>query len=220
VTLRQGKEEARTSWGEGATDVASRWENEGADGLHIIDLDAAFGKGSNRETILGILKGSGIPVEVGGGVRTPQIAKEWLESGASRVVVGTLAYAEPSSLADLLRRHGPERIVVAADYADGKVVTRGWTVPQEIGVFEAAKRMESAGVSNLLVTAVGHDGMAGGPDLATIGRLCESTRVRIIASGGIRDPDDLKELERMGAAAAVLGRALYDGSIRMEGLRK
>ncbi len=218
--MKQGKEKEKTAWGRGALDVASRWESEGADGLHVVDLDAAFGKGSNRDTIARILKRSAIPVEVGGGVRTLEIASDWLESGAAKVVVGTMAYAEPLSLDFLLRRHGRERIVVAADYADGRVVTRGWTVPQEVGVFEAAKRMESAGVSNLLATAVGQDGMARGPDLATIARLCESTTMRVIASGGIRDSRDLGELEKRGAAAAVLGRALYDGSISLEELRK
>lgn len=217
VTLRQGKEAMKTSWGGSAADVAARWERDGADGLHIIDLDAAFGKGSNRETILAILKRAKVPVQVGGGVRSLKAAESWLSSGATRVIVGTLAYKEPESLASLLGRHGPERVVVAADYAaDGMVLTKGWTAQQEIGVLEAAERLQAAGVVNLLATAVGQDGTAKGPDFATTKALCaRNKKLRVIASGGIRSVDDLTELASDGAAGAVLGRALYDGSVRL-----
>src|SRR5690242_13735913 len=105
VTLKQGKEEMKTEWREDVMDLAARWELEGADGLHIIDLDAAFGKGSNRQTILAILGKAKIPVEVGGGVRSRETAEWWLEAGASRVILGTLAYKEPETLAGLLRSH-------------------------------------------------------------------------------------------------------------------
>src|ERR1039457_2374879 len=108
----------KTSWGDPAADVASRWEREGADGLHIIDLDAVFGKGSNREAILSIVRRAEIPVEVGGGVRSRATAESWLESGAARVILGTLAYKEPETLSGLLRQRGSERIVVASDYAN------------------------------------------------------------------------------------------------------
>jgi len=220
VTLKQGKEKMKTSWGEEPSEVAARWEREGADGLHIIDLDAAFGKGSNRETILGMVKRAKIPVEVGGGVRTRAAADFWLGSGATRVIVGTLAYKEPETLSALLLEHGAERIVVASDYIEGKVVTSGWTKSQDVSVLEAAKRFEAAGVVNLLATAVGQDGMATGPDLKTLSALCaKSKRLRVIASGGIRDAEDLKEIEKRGAAGAVIGRALYDGGVRLEETR-
>ena len=165
VTLKQGKEEMKTTWEEGAVEVAARWESEGADGLHIIDLDAAFGKGSNSKTISKILERAKIPVEVGGGVRSRAAAESWLESGAARVILGTLAYKEPETLSGLLRQRGPEKIVVASDYSDGKVVTSGWTASQGVGVLEAARRFEAAGVVNLLATAVGtgRDGDGPGP---------------------------------------------------------
>ena len=217
VTLKQGKESMKTTWGEGAIEVAARWEREGAHGLHVIDLDAAFGKGSNRETITTIVRRSKIPVEVGGGVRSRATADAWLKTGAARVIVGTLAYEEPETLSGLLREHGAEKIVVASDYADGKVVTSGWTTRQEVGVLGAAKRFEAAGVVNLLATAVGRDGMGTGPDLTTTKALCASSRkLRVIASGGIRNIDDLKKIEHAGAAGAVIGRALYDGGVRLD----
>jgi len=216
VTLKQGKEAMKTTWGDGALEVAERWERGGADGLHIIDLDAAFGKGSNRETIMAIAKRARIPVEVGGGVRSGPAAESWLESGAARVILGTLAYKEPETLSKLLRKRGTEKIVVASDYADGRVVTGGWTARQEVGVLDAAKGFAAAGVVNLLATAVGRDGMGTGPDLEMIKALCASNKkLRVIASGGIRDSDDLRKIESAGAAGAVIGRALYDGGISL-----
>ncbi len=216
VTLKQGKEEMKTTWEDGAVEVAARWEQEGADGLHIIDLDAAFGKGSNGKTISKIIERAKIPVEVGGGVRSRAAAESWLGSGAARVILGTLAYKEPETLSDLLRQRGPEKIVVASDYSDGKVVTSGWTSSQGVGVLEAARRFEEAGVVNLLTTAVGRDGMATGPDLETLRVLCAfSKKLRVLASGGIRNLHDLIEIERRGAAGAIMGRALYDGTIEL-----
>jgi phosphoribosylformimino-5-aminoimidazole carboxamide ribotide isomerase len=216
VTLKQGKEETKTTWEEGAIEIAARWEREGADGLHIIDLDAALGKGSNGKTISRILERAKIPVEVGGGVRSRAAADAWLDSGAARVILGTLAYKEPETLAALLSKRGPEKIVVASDYSDGKVVTSGWTASQGVGVLEAARGFEAAGVVNLLTTAVGRDGMATGPDLDTLKVLCVFTKkLKVIASGGIRNLHDLIEIEGRGATGAVIGRALYDGGIRL-----
>jgi phosphoribosylformimino-5-aminoimidazole carboxamide ribotide isomerase len=214
VTLKQGKEEMKTVWDEGPVELAARWEKEGADGLHIIDLDAAFGKGSNQKTISKILEKAKIPVEVGGGVRSLEAAESWLDSGATRVIVGTLAYKEPETLAELLRKRGADKVVVASDYSDGKVVTSGWTTSQGVSLLEAARRLEAAGVVNLLATAVGRDGMAAGPDLDAMRVLCASSRkLKVLASGGIRNLADLFEIERRGPVGAVIGRALYEGSV-------
>jgi len=216
VTLKQGKEEMKTEWEEEAVEFAAKWEREGADGLHIIDLDAAFGKGSNSNTISKIIDRAKIPVEVGGGVRSRDAAESLLESGAARVILGTLAYKEPETLSELLKRRGPEKIVVASDYAGSKVVTSGWTTSQDVDVLEAARMFEVAGVVNLLATAVGRDGMATGPDLETLRVLCSfSKNLRVMASGGIRNLHDLIEIESRGAAGAVIGRALYDGSVEL-----
>ncbi len=219
VTLKQGKEEMKTTWKQEPLEVAARWEREGADGLHIVDLDAAFGKGSNRETILAIIRGAKIPVEVGGGVRSAADVDFWLKSGAERVILGTLAYKGPDTLAKLLVKYGPEKIVVASDYSGGKVVTRGWTQSQNITVLEAATMLEAAGVVNLLATSVGQDGMATGPDIGTLESLCALRSLRILASGGIRNAQDLKEIEKRGAAGAIIGRALYDGGVKLKEAR-
>jgi phosphoribosylformimino-5-aminoimidazole carboxamide ribotide isomerase len=181
----------------------------------VIDLDAAFERGSNKETVLEIIKNAKVPVQVGGGMRSEEVARCWLESGAGRIVIGTMAYSHPSVLAKLLDSYGPERLVVAADYKDGEIMTRGWKEGQGISVEVAAKRFERAGVTNLLTTSVGRDGMGSGPDIETIRVLVESTGMGIIASGGIRDLGDLERLQEAGARGAIIGRALYEGSVKL-----
>jgi phosphoribosylformimino-5-aminoimidazole carboxamide ribotide isomerase len=215
VTLVQGRATEKTRWKDDPVRLAERWEAEGAHGLHIIDLDAALERGSNKETVLKIIKNAKVPVQVGGGMRSENIARGWLESGAGRIVIGTMAYSQPSVLAKLLDSYGPERVVVAADYKDGEIVTRGWTEGQGISVEAAAKRFERAGVTNLLTTSVGRDGMGAGPDTETVRTLAGSTGMGIIASGGIRDLEDLERLQEAGARGAIIGRALYEGSVKL-----
>lgn len=216
VTLRQGKESQRTNWKEGPKEVAKRWEEEGADGLHIIDLDAAFGKGSNRAIVGSIVDTAKIPVQVGGGVRTGEVAEELLDSGVSRVILGTVAYTYPNILTALLASRGAERLVVAADYGpDGRVMAKGWTSSFDTTVFQAARKFKLAGVENLLVTAVEQDGTGKGPDVSSMERLCSPGDVKVIASGGIRDAADLVALAKAGASGAVIGRALYEGGVKL-----
>jgi phosphoribosylformimino-5-aminoimidazole carboxamide ribotide isomerase len=217
VTLVQGRASERTVWKEGPEKVAKRWEEEGADGLHLIDLDAALERGSsNRDILLRIIGAAGVPVQLGGGMRTLEAASGWLGAGVRRVVVGTMAYREPEALAELLKTHGPERIVVAADYdSAGIVVTRGWRESQGIGVVEAATRLQEAGVRNILTTSVGRDGMRSGPDVEMVRRICGATGMSVMASGGIRNADDLAALEGAGAGGAILGRALYEETVHL-----
>ena len=216
VTLVQGRAADKTEWNENPVELAERWQREGADGLHIVDLDAAFGKGSNRELVVEVIKRAGVPVQVGGGVRRKETADELLKNGVTRVVLGTLAYERPSELAGLLKEHGPGRLIVAADYKDGQVVTKGWREGQGVSVERAAEDFERLGVTNLLATSVGRDGTASGPDVETVRTLALRRKLGIVASGGIRDVRDLRELKGAGARGAIIGRALYEGSIKLE----
>jgi phosphoribosylformimino-5-aminoimidazole carboxamide ribotide isomerase len=221
VTLVQGRSAERTVWEEDALTVARRWESDGADGLHVIDLDGAFQEGSNRETIEKIIARSGVPVEVGGGIRSEGAARSWLDKGAERVVIGTIAYTQPSVISNLLATYGPERLIVAADYrGEGQVVIKGWKEGQGISVQEAARSFEATGVTDLLTTAVGRDGMGTGPDVDMVKRLVGETKMDITASGGIRDVNDLEDLERAGAKGAVVGRALYEGNLRLGDVKR
>jgi phosphoribosylformimino-5-aminoimidazole carboxamide ribotide isomerase len=215
VTLVQGRDGDKTRWGEEPPALAERWELEGADGLHIIDLDAALEKGSNRKAIEKIIERAGVPVQVGGGIRREDTARDWLDSGVERIILGTMAYSSPAVLAGLIRDYGSERIVVAADYRDGQVVTKGWKEGAGLTVERAAEDFERAGVTELLTTCVGRDGMRSGPDVETVRRLAGTRQLNIIASGGIRDVADLVRLRGAGATGAVIGRALYDGTVKL-----
>lgn len=220
VTLVQGRPEERTVWKQTPLEFAKRWEDEGAHGIHIVDLDAAFGNGENSELISRLIEVVDVPVEVGGGVGTVDRARRWLEKGAARVVVGTMAYRQPEALRELLAASGPGRVVVAADYKDSLVVARGWREGQGISVIEAAKMLQRSGVRTLLSTCVGRDGMASGPDVQMAKRLSAETRMEIISSGGIRDVEDILSLQAAGAHGVILGRALYDGGVELSDARK
>jgi phosphoribosylformimino-5-aminoimidazole carboxamide ribotide isomerase len=215
VTLVRGEANERTVWAARPLEFAQRWQGEGADGLHVIDLDAAFGTGSNSETARRIIKESRVPVQVGGGVRSQRAASGWLEAGAARVILGTLAFSDPAAARTLLEAHGAESVVVAADYREGRIVTNGWKDSEGMGVVSGAKKLQREGFTNLLTTAVGREGTASGPDVATVRRLSTETRLKVIASGGIRDVGDVLELKEAGASAAVIGRALYDGTFKL-----
>jgi phosphoribosylformimino-5-aminoimidazole carboxamide ribotide isomerase len=216
VTLVRGELEQATTWEGDPREIAKRWATEGADGLHIVDLDAVFDIGSNLSVIKDIIAQSRIPVQLGGGIRSEEVAESRLRLGVSRVILGTLAFREPGTLSRLLRRYGPDRILVAADYRDGLLVTKGWRESEGLPLVEAIKRFEEAGAATALVTSVGNDGTASGPDLETLGLVCASTRLKVLGSGGIRDIRDIEGMRRAGAAGAVLGRALYEGTISLE----
>lgn len=220
VTLRQGRASEVKTWGGSPLEFARRWQSEGAGGLHVIDLDAAFQTGSNKERILEIVGDASVPVQVGGGVRDRKAAEAWLDSGAERVVLGTVAFQDPNVLTGLLHNYGPSRVVVATDYRDGKIVTRGWTEDQGLPIIEAVERMEGIGVSNILTTSVGRDGLGLGPDLGTTRSVCKATLMNVIASGGIRDLGDIMDLEEAGAEGVVLGRSIYEGGIKMSEARR
>ncbi len=220
VTLAQGEMRRATTWNDDPRETAKRWASEGADGLHIIDLDAVFDSGSNLAVIRDIVAQSEIPVQLGGGIRSEEDAKNRLELGARRIILGTIAHREPGILSRLLGRYGRERIVVAADYRDGMLVTNGWRENEGVPIMDAVKRFEGAGVGTALVTSVGNDGMADGPDLETLGRICASTSLEILGSGGIRNVGDVEEMGRAGAYGVILGRALYQGTIKLAECRR
>lgn len=142
VTLVQGEMKHATTWKDDPRDAAKRWASEGADGLHIIDLDAVFDNGSNLDVVRDIVRQSEIPVQLGGGIRSEADAESRLKMGASRLILGTLASREPGTLSRLLSTYGPERIMVAADYKDGVLVTKGWRESEGVPIVEAVRRFQ------------------------------------------------------------------------------
>jgi phosphoribosylformimino-5-aminoimidazole carboxamide ribotide isomerase len=215
VSLLKGDPANAMVWGVDPATAAQRWEREGADGLHVVDLDRALGSGSNELTIRSLLKAVEIPVQVGGGIRSAEDALKWIEYGTSRIVVGTMAYAGPDGLAKIVEKLGPRKVVAAIDFKGRFVVTDGWRRRQETNVFEASEVVRRTGVNTVVVTAVERDGTASGPDLGTYERLCTETRMSVLASGGIRSAEDLTRLRAVGVDGAILGRALYENSIRI-----
>ncbi len=200
--------------------IAKRWQEQGADALHLVDLDAAFGLGSNFSVIRQLVRGVGIPVQLGGGIRSERAARQWLERGVARIVLGTLAMRDPASVARLIEAFGPERILVALDFSRARIVTEGWTRPTSITIDEALSRFRDAGVHRFLVTAVERDGMLSGPDFHVYAELSALSGVRIFASGGISTISDLRELKRIGVEGVVIGKALYEGWVTLAEVRR
>lgn len=196
---------------------ARDWVAAGFRALHVVDLDAALGDGSNREHVAAILNAVEVPVQVGGGVRDRESVDALLELGADRVVVGTRAVEDPAWLEELAAEL-PGRLVVAADARDGSVVTHGWTAQTGLSVAALLNRLEVLPVAGVLVTDVGREGRLQGANVAGFAELASWTRHRLLASGGITTLDDLRGLRDAGVAGAVLGMALYTGALDAAGL--
>lgn len=201
--------------------AAQRWEAAGARWLHVVDLDAAFsGAQINAEAIRRLIAGVRVPVEVGGGMRDLDTIQRWLDAGAARVILGTVAVVRPDVLAEASRRFG-DRIAVSIDARDGEVRTEGWVSGTGSTASEAAARMIEAGVRRIIYTDIGPDGTLGGPNVESLARFLETVTVPVIAAGGIASADDirrLRPLEAMGLEGVVVGRALYEGRVQLADL--
>lgn len=220
VRLEQGDFDRETRFSDDPAAVAARFVQSGARWLHVVDLDGARAGGAvNGEAIAAIIGAAGsiAGVERGGGLRTVDAVASALDRGAARVALGTAALADPALVAALIGRFGPTRVAIAVDVRDGLARGEAWrdgapgTPPDEV-----IERLASAGVETFEVTAIDRDGLLGGPDLDLLGRLVELGRGRIIASGGIRGAEDVRAVRRIGCGGAIIGRALYDGSLTIE----
>ena len=199
--------------------LARRWEAEGARFIHVVDLDAALGIGGNLSVIGSLVKSVGVPVQVGGGIRSLGLARNMLSMGVERVILGSLAFSNPSAVKALLEEAGEEHVVVALDNYEGFVMVRGWKASAGVTVDEAAEKFRRLGVKLFLVTSVARDGTLSGPDLETLSRLCRCG-LEVIAAGGVGGIDDLLALKRLGVSGVVVGKALYEGRFSLsEALR-
>ena len=192
--------------------VARRWASVGFQRLHVVDLDAATGRGSNVAVVREILRDTSAEVQVGGGLKAQDAIDRLLDDGARRVVVGTRAVEDIDWLAELAAEF-PDEIIVAADVRDRRVVTRGWqrTLPRD--VVDLVEEIGTLPLAGILVTAVHKEGKLQGTDLPLMEDVAEASGVPIIASGGITTMADLRALEDRGVSAAVLGMALYTGAL-------
>jgi phosphoribosylformimino-5-aminoimidazole carboxamide ribotide isomerase len=223
VRLQRGQREKAHVYYPDPMAAARHWASSGARFLHLVNLNGAFGEPVDLSPLCGrITRELGVPVQVGGGIRDAETAERYLEAGASRVVIGTSVVQDPDGFRDLLRRCRPERVVVAVDVKGGRVATRGWTATAEEPPEALARRLRELGVPRLLVTDVGRDGMLTGPNVPLTCGIARAGGIPVIASGGVSSMDDLRLLREHtheGIEAAIVGKALYEGTVPAEALK-
>ena len=214
VRLLQGDYGRETTYDADPADAARRWSAEGAEFLHVVDLDGARdGSQRNLGTVRRIAASVDTPIQVGGGLRDAASVERALEAGAERAVIGTAALRDPDFLLEMLERHG-DRIVVSVDSRGGRVALSGWTEIGEASAVEAVAELGSRGVARFLCTAIEVDGTMEGPAIAELGRIAAATEASVIASGGVGSIADLEALAGVAAPnveGAIVGRALYEG---------
>ncbi len=199
-------------------EAAHRWLNEGADGLHLVDLDAAMGRGSNDELLRELIMSVNGTVQVGGGVRDASAIDDWVGTGVERVIVGTRAIQDADWLAAMAERF-PGRLVLALDAREGEVTVSGWTEESGIRATDVARDVDGLGLAALLYTNVGIEGSLQGLDPAPIEGLCGAVDTPVLVSGGIKTANDVRTAYRLGASGVVVGTALYAETVRIAELR-
>jgi phosphoribosylformimino-5-aminoimidazole carboxamide ribotide isomerase len=213
VRLLQGDYERETAYDADPVDAARRWAGEGAEFLHVVDLDGAKGgEPQNLDAIGRIADAVDCPIQVGGGLRDRGSVQAVLDAGARRVVIGTAALRDPQFLEEALEHHG-ERVVISVDARDGKVALSGWTQTSELDVAEAVAQLSERGVTRFLCTAIEVDGTMEGPAIDQLNRIAAKTPAQVQASGGVGDLSHLKQLAAEAAPnieGAIVGRALYE----------
>ncbi|PQZ92826.1 bifunctional 1-(5-phosphoribosyl)-5-((5-phosphoribosylamino)methylideneamino)imidazole-4-carboxamide isomerase/phosphoribosylanthranilate isomerase PriA [Arthrobacter sp. MYb227] len=216
VRLVQGEAGSETGYGE-PLEAALAWQNAGAEWLHLVDLDAAFGRGNNTEIVRSIAENLKIKVELSGGIRDDESLERALEFGATRVNLGTAALENPEWTARAIARHG-DKIAVGLDVRGTTLAGRGWT--KEGGdIWETLARLEDAGCARYVVTDVTKDGTLRGPNVELLREMCSRTAKPVVASGGISSLEDLRvlrELVPLGVEGAIVGKALYAGKFTMQ----
>ena len=215
VRLEQGERGRRTEFPVSPAETAVRFEADGANGIHTVDLDGAFeGRGKNRKVIGEIASKVKIPVEVGGGIQSLDDMQYLFDLGVSRVVVGTKAVDDPGLVESALVKYGPAKIWVGIDAKAGEVAIRGWTRPTGIRAVDLGREMKALGISTVIYTDIAKDGMRQGPNLEETQKMAVETGLQVIASGGVTTLDDVRTLlplESAGISGFIVGRAIYDG---------
>jgi 1-(5-phosphoribosyl)-5-[(5-phosphoribosylamino)methylideneamino] imidazole-4-carboxamide isomerase/N-(5'phosphoribosyl)anthranilate isomerase len=211
VQLVQGEASRETAYGDPVA-AARRWQQAGAEWLHMVDLDAAFGRGSNAGLLATMIREVGINVELSGGIRNDAALATALATGCRRVVLGTAALEQPDWVRGVIARHG-DRVAVGLDARGGRLAARGWTSDGG-DLMEALARLDADGCARYVVTDVTKDGMLRGPNLDLLRRICAATSRPVIASGGVSSLADLQAVAALvpaGVEGAIIGTALYEG---------
>ena len=215
VQLVQGKRESATVFGDPLA-CATRWLDQGADALHVVNLDGAFGNSAkNADLITDLIKKTGVEIELGGGIRSTEDAAHWLNTGVSRIIISTLAIQKPESVRILVDEYGSERVMAGVDAKGGKIAVHGW---QETAgdYLEWARRFEELGAGSLLYTNVDVEGLQQGVRFEPVRHLINHVRIPVVVAGGVSARSDITGLRDAGAFGAVLGSALYSGKITLK----
>ena len=219
VRLYKGDPKQKTVYSDNPVEIAKKWEANGADMLHIVDLDATLGTGSNILIIKKILEQVTIPVEVAGGLRDELIISDIIKI-CSRVVIGTLAFKDKELLKKLLLSLGAKKIVISVDHKDGEIVIHGWQDKTGIKLINSIKEFIEMGFTEFLLTNVNRDGTMEGPDLEFLEQACNFEKINVIASGGISNVNDVIDVKEKNAFGVILGKALYENKISIEEAKK
>ena len=215
VRLTQGAAGSETSYGE-PIDAALAWQADGAEWIHLVDLDAAFGRGSNRELLAEVVRRLDVKVELSGGIRDDESLRDALATGCARINIGTAALEHPAWCAKVIAEHG-DQVAVGLDVRGTTLAARGWT--KDGGeLFDVLARLDAEGCSRYVVTDVNKDGMLSGPNLALLRDVCAATDRPVIGSGGVSSLDDLRAiatLTPLGVEGAIVGKALYAGAFTL-----
>jgi len=215
VRLYKGDPNQKTVYSDNPVDIAKKWEANGADMLHLVDLDATLGRGSNLHIIKKILQQISIPIQVAGGLRDESVIID-VSKISDRVVLGTLAFKDKPTLKKLLSNLGPKKIVISVDHIDGEIVIHGWQKQTDIKLIDAMQEFLTMGFSEFLLTNVSRDGTLEGPDLKFLAKACQLDNAHVIASGGISNIKDIQDVKQKNAFGVILGKALYENKISIE----
>jgi phosphoribosylformimino-5-aminoimidazole carboxamide ribotide isomerase len=210
VRLVRGDPKNSKVYYENPIEAAQLLEDQGAELVHLIDLDAALGSGQNMETIKNLLKNISVKIQIGGGIRSLEKADALLNLGAYRVIFGTAAVKNPSLVEEAVRQHGSESVAVAIDEKDGKVAVHGWKNKSETDYLDFARSFEEMAVGALIFTSISVDGTLKGPRIEKTVKLVKAVKVPVIAAGGVASLEDLIALTGTGVEGVVVGTALYE----------
>ena len=217
VRLKEGDPARMTSYSDDPVETARKWLGMGAQWLHVVNLDGAFGESDNknRAALESILK-LGARVQFGGGIRSMDAVADVLKLGVSRAILGTIAIEQPAIVADALTRFGAEQIAVGIDARDGLVRTRGWKDNSGVSAIDLALQMRTVGLGTVIFTDVSRDGLGSGLNIPSTRELAERSGLDVIASGGVHTIEDVNAAKDVNLSGVIIGRALYDGTVDLK----
>lgn len=219
VRLKQGKASESTIFSSSPLDMAKQWQDQGAEWLHIIDLDGAFdGSPVNLKLIESMCASTNLSIQVGGGIRDLETAQKYLEAGVTRLIIGTIALEQPELYAQMCKAF-PGKIGVSLDAADGKLKTKGWVEDSGLTMQEVLPRLEAQGTAFIVYTDIERDGMQSGVNMEAMTWLAKNANVPVIAAGGVTALADIRELYPLSLEGklqgAISGRAIYEGTLKL-----